>query len=156
MADGRGRGRPSDYTPEMAAEICSRIADGMSVREMCTADDMPDKKTVFRWLGVHEEFRHQYALACDARAEHMADEILDIADNGENDWMERTNGDGENVGWTTNGEAIQRSKLRVDTRKWLLSKLQPKKYGDKVTQEHLGPNGGPVIFKTVYEDESGV
>lgn len=133
---GKKVGRPSDYSADMAALICSMISDGQSVREICASDDMPDKATVFRWLGIHEEFRDQYALACNARAEHMADEILDIADNGENDWMERRNDEGETVGWRENGEAIQRSKLRVDTRKWLLSKLQPKKYGDKLDLNH--------------------
>ena len=143
--------RPSDFTEEIAAEICSRIADGQSVREICLAEDMPNKATVFRWLGKHTTFRDQYALACDARAEHLADELLDIADNGENDWMERLNSDGENIGWTANGEAIQRSKLRVDTRKWLLGKLQPKKYGDKVTTEHMGEVGIRRIERTIVD-----
>ena len=60
----------------------------------------------------------------------MADEILEIADNGANDWMERQ---GEkDAGWQANGENLQRSRLRVDTRKWLLSKALPKFYGEKL------------------------
>jgi hypothetical protein len=62
-------------------------------------------------------------------AEAIAEDILDIADNGRNDWMERNGEDA--AGWLLNGESIQRAKLRVDSRKWLLSKLAPKKYGDR-------------------------
>lgn len=60
----------------------------------------------------------------------MADDILDIADNGSNDWMEVNYGGQES--WQTNGEALQRSRLRVETRKWLMAKMQPRKYGDKL------------------------
>ena len=127
-------GRPSIYTDDLADEICQRIADGQSVREICRADDMPAMSTVFRWLSDprYITFREQYARAVEARAEYHADEILDIADDGTNDWMERFGKDGESLGWSVNGEAVQRSKLRIDSRKWLLSKLMPKKYGDKL------------------------
>jgi hypothetical protein len=63
--------------------------------------------------------------------EALAEDILDIADNANNDWMERQGRDGQDLGWIANGENIQRSKLRVDSRKWLLSKLAPKKYGER-------------------------
>jgi hypothetical protein len=95
---------------------------------------MPGKATVFRWLGANEEFRDQYARAREAQAEALADEIIDIADDGHNDWMERNQGDA--AGWVQNGEAMQRSRLRVDARKWVASKLLPKKYGDKLDHEH--------------------
>lgn len=133
-------GRPSDFTPEIAELICERIADGQSIREIGRADDMPAASTIFRWLSAHESFQEQYARAKQAQAENLAEEILDIADDASNDWMRR-NAD-EDAGWVENGEAIQRSRLRVDSRKWLLSKLLPKKYGDKVTQELTGANGG--------------
>lgn len=131
-------GRPSDYTQEMADLICTRIADGESVRAICADPDMPSKAAVFRWLAAHEGFRDQYARAKEAQLEHMADELLDIADDGTNDWVERRNSDGEVTGYVVNGEAVQRSKLRADTRKWLLSKLIPKKYGDRVALDHGG------------------
>lgn len=68
---------------------------------------------------------------------------MDIADDGSNDWMERFNKDGESIGWVVNGEAVQRSKLRVDARKWALSKLLPKKYGDKIDVNHGNADGKP-------------
>lgn len=146
-------GRPSDYTPEKATEICVRIADGQSVREIARGEDMPSMATIFRWLSVHPEFQEQYARAKEAQALYLAEEILDVADDGTNDWMERKNDDGETIGWNVNGEAIQRSKLRVDTRKWLLSKLLPKKYGDRVAMEHSGPDGNPIETKDVSDVE---
>lgn len=105
---------------------------------------MPAKSSVFRWLAVNEIFRDQYARAKQAGIEALSEDILDIADDATNDWMERHDPDGANVGWRENGEAIQRSKLRVEARKWLLSKLAPKKYGEKVQQEVSGPDGAPL------------
>lgn len=134
-------GRPSAFNDDIASVICERIADGESVRAICADDDMPSKSMVFRWLAAHQEFRDQYARAKEAQLEHMADELLDIADDGTNDWMERKNADGT-VSEVLNGEHIQRSRLRVDSRKWLLSKLVPKKYGDKI--QHAGHDGGPL------------
>lgn len=135
-------GRPSKYTAKIADEICKDIADGKSVREIAASDDMPAMSTIFRWLSEHEDFQEQYTRAKEAQAEYMAEDILNIADDATNDWMER-NGE-ENEGWQANGEHIQRSRLRIESRKWLLGKLKPKKYGDKQTLEHSGPDGKPI------------
>jgi hypothetical protein len=126
-------GRPSDYSQETVDRICERIADGESLRSICVDEDMPDKATVFRWLAAHDSFRDQYSRARETQAETIFDEMLDIADDGSNDWMERKNSDGENIGWQENGEAIRRSQLRIAARQWMLGKMAPKKYGDKVT-----------------------
>jgi len=141
MANG---GRPSDYTQEIADTICLLIAEGQSLRKICTDESMPDKSTVFRWIARNCTFRDQYAQAKDQGAMVWAEEILDIADDGANDYMELLDESGDVKGYRLNGEHVQRSKLRVDSRKWLLSKLMPKKYGDKVQQELSGPGGGPI------------
>jgi hypothetical protein len=141
--------RPSDFTPEIASEICERLIEGESLRAICINDDMPSAATVCRWLGKHPDFREQYAHARVAQADTLADEMLDIADDGTNDWMEKKNSEGDVVGVEYNGDAVQRSRLRVDARKWLASKLAPKKYGERVTQEHTGAEGGPVAFTIV-------
>lgn len=145
------QGRPSDYREETAFIICARMAEGESLRSICRDEGMPDKATVFRWLAKHESFRDQYAKAMEARAETLADEIVDIADDGSNDWIERN--DPENPGYRENGEAIQRSRLRVDARKWVASKLLPKKYGERVTQEISGPDGKPVPLRITSDRE---
>lgn len=125
-------GRPSTYTPELADRVCALLAEGLSMRRVCEGEGMPDPSTVFRWIRTNEEFRKQYARAKMESAHAFCEESIDIADDGTNDWMEKQNAEGENIGWIFNGEAIQRSKLRVDTRKWYASKLMPKVYGDKL------------------------
>lgn len=136
-------GRPTDYGPEVVGIICSELAQGKSLREICRREDMPALSSVFLWLSKHKEFSEQYTRAREAGVEALAEETLEIADEASNDWMERN--DPDNPGYVVNGEHIQRSRLRVDTRKWLLSKIAPKKYGDKVTNEHTGPDGGPIL-----------
>jgi hypothetical protein len=142
-------GRPSIFTQEIADEICEHLIEGMSLRSICLADNMPSAGTVCRWLAAGPDFREQYERARDAQADTLADEMLDIADDGSNDWMERKDADDQSIGWRENGEAIGRSKIRIDTRKWIASKLKPKKYGDKLDVEH----GGKVTVTAGAHDE---
>lgn len=135
MAD---RGRPTDYSEAITSRILTRIMDGESLRTICLDDDMPTRSTVHLWLAKHQDFSDQYAIARDRQADTIFDEILDIADDGSNDWMEKRDDEGASLGWKENGEAIARSRLRVDTRKWMAGKLRPKKYGDKFEVEHSG------------------
>ncbi len=153
MCEAPTAGRPSSFSDDVADDICERIADGESLRSICAADGMPNKATVFRWLRGNEAFRDQYVRAKEAQAEALADEIVDIADDGHNDWMKRRYGEDER--WVENGEAIQRSRLRVDARKWVASKLLPKKYGDRQMLEHSGPDGGPIEGKITIEVVTG-
>ena len=140
-------GRPSEFNQEIASGICERIADGESLRSICASDDMPAKSTVFKWLTQQKGFADQYAHAREAQADTLFDEMLDIADDARNDWMERNGKD--DAGWEANGEHIQRSKLRLEDRKWMAGKLRPKKYGDKITQAHTGADGGPVMIQRI-------
>lgn len=140
-------GRASDFTQATADAICEGLIEGRSLRSICLADDMPSASTVCRWLAVNEEFRQQYAQARDAQADTLADEMLDIADDGSNDWMERHDDEGGNIGWRENGEAIGRSKVRIDTRKWIASKLKPKKYGDRTLLGSDPDNPLPLGFR---------
>lgn len=104
---------------------------------------MPADSTVRLWVADDVEgFSAQYARARDTGLDTMADSMLDIADDGSNDWVESN--DPDNPGYRLNGENVQRSKLRVDARKWYLSKLAPKKYGDKTSMELTGADGGPL------------
>ncbi|SEG61156.1 hypothetical protein SAMN04488115_107313 [Bosea lathyri] len=128
-------GRRSTFTQETADTICERIADGQSLRSICADDDMPAKSMVFRWLVSNEAFRDQYAIAREAQADALFDEILDIADTTEEGTKSKS---GPNGIETTTGDMIEHRRLRVDARKWMASKLQPKKYGDKTQLEHSG------------------
>ncbi|MGO4334966.1 terminase small subunit protein [Labrys sp. KB_33_2] len=127
-------GRPSSFTQDIADAICERLANGESLRSICLDGNMPAQSTVFRWLAANASFREQYAHAREAQADALFDESLDIADDGSNDWMRRN--DPENAGWQANGENIQRSKLRIETRRWMAGKLRPKVYGEKTAVEH--------------------
>jgi hypothetical protein len=140
----KGRGRPTKYNAAVADRICEQIAIGRSVREICRADDMPVMSTVFQWLAVHKEFTEQYTHAREAQADYLAEELLEIADDGSNDWMERRGENGEVIATVPDHEHISRSKLRVDTRKWIMSKLMPKKYGDMLRQEITGKDGAAI------------
>lgn len=142
--------RPSKYSEKVADRILEQIADGISLRSICVQDDMPNRATVFRWLAANAEFRDQYTRAREAQADTLFDEILDIADNASNDWMER-NGE-DDRGWTANGDHIQRSKLRIEARKWMAGKLRPKKYGDKL--ELSGDVDAPLVTEIVIRGVS--
>lgn len=137
-------GRPSDYSNEITTAICIRLGLGESLREICRNEDMPSKTTVMRWLATHAEFRDQYASAREAQADYYAEEIIEISDDGSNDYMLRKNGSGEDE-LVENKDVLARSRLRVDTRKWLMARMAPKKYGDKITQEVTGADGSPLV-----------
>lgn len=136
-------GRPSDYSAEITTEICVRLGLGQSLREICRDENMPDKSTVMRWLAANPAFRDQYAGAREAQADYYAEEIIEISDDGTNDWMERQRNDGS-VEEVENKEVLNRSRLRVDTRKWLMARMAPKKYGDRVVNEMVGKDDGPI------------
>lgn len=114
-------------------EICEQIfemmiVEGKSVREITRDPMFPTWGSFLRAVFKDPDLKKQYDAAMQIRAMKYEEEIIDIADNGTNDWMETNNPDNE--GYKLNGEAVQRSKLRADTRKWIVSKLIPK-YQDK-------------------------
>lgn len=144
-------GRPSSYTDDLAAKICESIAQGKSLTKICKADGMPSAHSVFRWLmnEKYRDFRDNYERARSVQMAKFADELQDIADDAENDYTIDENGQE-----IVNHENIQRSRLRIDTRKWILAKMLPKKYGDKVIQEISGPDGGPLETKIALPELS--
>lgn len=136
-------GRPTDYSDELANRILERLADGESLRKICAGDDMPHRSTVFRWLAGDKTFRDLYALAKEAQADAFADDVVAIADaplraETVTETMKAVslgnNGGSElqPVTETRTSDAVERSKLMVDARKWAAAKLAPKKYGDKL------------------------
>lgn len=132
-------GRPTDYSEDVATIILALMIEGRSLRKICQLEDMPDASTVYRWLHRHPEFRDNYAKAQQDRTTVFAEELLEISDQYDTDAE------------TLSPDLIQRAKLRIDTRKWLMSKMDAKRWGDKITQEHTGADGSPIVFTTVYE-----
>lgn len=143
----RPPGRPTSYTPELGADICKHVAEATPLRDIAAKPGMPATSTMMLWLdGRHPEFSEQYARAREAQADKLAEEILSIADDGLNDTYLDADGNKR-----TDTDVIARSKLRVDARKWLASKMAPKKYGDKIEATHTGPNGGPIQSRIAIE-----
>lgn len=118
------------YSAELAEEFCKRMAEGRSLRSVCSDADMPCTETVRKWKLTILEFAAQYARARESRAEFLADEIIDIADAAED---------------------AQKARLQVDARKWFASKLAPKTYGDKVELEHSGEVKYERIVRTIVD-----
>lgn len=142
-------GRPTVYAPAIATELCRRLEIEGSLRRVCKAADMPEESTVRTWVRDDREgFAAHYARARQGGYEKMADEVVEIADDGTNDSYE--DDEGHEV---VDHDHIQRSRLRVDTRKWLLSKVLPKIYGDRVALTNA--DGGPLQVQVVRYGEEG-
>lgn len=110
--------RPSGYTIKQAQAICERLAHGESLNRICQDKAMPSRSTVIRWLGKHPAFCDLYAQARRFQADFLLDEMLDIADGLPSDATQAQ---------------ITAAKLRIDARKWFISKVAPKRYGDSGT-----------------------
>lgn len=115
---GNKVGRPSSYSTELIDAICKKVSEGQALLHVCEEEGFPAQTTVFRWLNEKEEFRQKYARARELQIERMALDALRIADDPNEDPQSR--------------------RVRVDTRKWILSKWAPKKYGDKLEVEQTG------------------
>jgi hypothetical protein len=163
-------GRPTLYTEEIADKICEEIAtSSKSLKTICSADGMPKVRTILSWLAEGEKtdgkpemvaFLRKYTRAREEQADFLAEEILDIADDGSNDLMTITKGD---VSYEAeNKEVTNRSKLRVEARKWIASKLKPKKYSDKIDHNIAGAiavqqiTGMEIISTPPKQDENKV
>lgn len=125
MEETNKGGRPTIYTEELANTICKRIAMGESLRAICREEDMPNGQTIYNWLVEPEKrwFLEQYTQARGIQAELMFEQLNELADVSVEDIV----GDDK-----SDGARVQARKLQVDTRKWVLSKMLPKKYGDKL------------------------
>lgn len=142
-------GRPSSFNQEIADKICEIIStSSKSLRTICQAENMPCVATVLNWLAqgdnpdadpVFKSFLAQYARAKEEQADFLAEEMMEIADNKTDDK--------EKFG--VGAAVVNRARLQVDTRKWIASKLKPKKYGDRLDLNHEG--GQTIVVK--FQDD---
>lgn len=128
-------GRPSTFTPELADAICEQIASGVTLRELCAQPDTPSWTTIWRWIQAHEDFRTQYARAREDAADFHAERALEEALNVNDSEASRVAG----------------ARLRWDALRWHAGKCAPKRYGDRITQEHTGDGGGPMQHNVTVE-----
>lgn len=139
--------RKTYITKKLFDEICDHVAEGNSVRSFDFAKHKKTRRSFFNWLDEQATSAdlHQYARASNSRADVIFEECLDIADNATDDVkiIDTQNGDREVI----NHSAIQRARLQIDTRRWMLGKMNAKKYGDK----HIisGDSENPVSYKNV-------
>lgn len=118
------RGRPDTYTPEIASEVCERIAKGESIKHICQELDL-NRQLLNRWRQKYHGFRDAYACAREAQLEHWSDDMLDIAE-------EATRADPKHTG------RVQAHKLEIETRQWIMSRLRPNQWGDFRKVENVG------------------
>ena len=142
------------YNRKQIDVILERIANGESIATVCATPGMPDMRSLRRWaIADKDGLAGRLRLALELRAHYFADEIIEIADDARNDWM--AHNDPENPGYRLNGEAVNRSRLRIDTRKWWASKMLPRVYGDRYTVEG-DPNAPLAVSNTYNLDFTGL
>lgn len=130
--------------------ICKEVSNGRALRNVLMIPNMPSSSTFYDWIDLDENKSKQYARACEERAERMFEDILTIADSQENDVI--TLEDGKEV---ANHDVINRARLRIDSRKWMLGKMQPKKYGEKLDLSSSDGSMTPqqTIITTLTEEQ---
>ena len=136
-------GRPTIFTETLAAKICQRIADGESIRAICSDPDMPSTTAVFRWIasGKYDGFRQLYEASMQIRLETLGDGLIELADAP----IER------NAAGAIDSAAVQMRRLQIETRRWILSKLLPRKYGDRMGLHHQGEGFNLTVVTGVPE-----
>lgn len=132
--------------------ICEQIAAGVTLRDIGRQPGMPKPRTVSDWMAADPEFMERMEAARQVGYDAIAEEALEIADTPMEGVEFEIGADGTTK--EKRGDMLGHRKLQVETRLKLLAKWHPKKYGDKVTNEHTGPNGGPVILQTTPTDEA--
>jgi len=143
----RKTGRPTKYSVARAKRICDAIAAGRTAREIAATQEIP-WQTVCNWRDQHPEFAAQLKAAQAARAELMAEEILEIADDSSADFVEFETPSGR-IRREPNQELVQRSRLRVETRKYLMEKWSPHHYGPIQRLELTGAGGSPILLEQI-------
>lgn len=149
---------PPLYTPELIEAICARLSTGEPLAQICRTEGYPAYRTVKDWIDQKPDVSAAIARARDAGEDALAEGCLEIADDARNDWMERQSDGEKGVGYVLNGEHVQRSKLRIETRLKLLSKWNPKKYGDRVAVDqtlHAGASIAEILRSRIEQQTSG-
>lgn len=131
-------------TKGLEDRVLARIANGETVKQIARDEDMPAQNTILYWVQSDENFKKRYDLAREIQVDIMFDEILEIVDDGTNDWIEREKAGGR-ITKEVDKEHINRSRLRFEARKWYLSKMMPNKYGEKVQAEVTGRDGKDLV-----------
>lgn len=128
-------GRPSKYTPELAAEICERLSTGETMRQICRDAHMPHWTKVYDWLAKDPDLSVRVARAREAGFDALAEEALEISNTphlGQKKVFSSGAGEDEDSMTVTEEDMLGHRKLQIETRLKLLACWNPKKYGNKV------------------------
>lgn len=130
---------------------------GESTRSITNDTNMPSKRCITKWLAdpSMSEFREMYYHARRVQAEMLIDEIFEIADNTDGDYITRHDKNGEPY-QEPNNEHIQRSRVRIDARKWYAARMIPKIYGDKQQIEHEVTGDLAELLKNASNNDKGL
>lgn len=131
----RGTFEPVPFDPEMAGYICQQLATGIGLRAICKDPSMPSEGNVRHWVRMYPDFAKDFVRAREIGLQSIAEEIIEISD-------ESILFEGE-----PNNALVQQARLKSDNRKWLLAKLMPQQFGDKVTQEIVGSGDQPLVTR---------
>src|SRR5262249_5743607 len=134
-------GQPTKYSDEWARQFCDLISHGKSIVDICKQDGQPSRDSVYAWMREREDFSDMYARAREERADLLFERIAAIAEDATGDYVKKEDGT-----LVVDHENIQRSRLRVDTMKWMASKLAPRKYGDRVEHDVKSNVSMPAIL----------
>jgi hypothetical protein len=147
----KGEHRGVEFSQALFDRICALLAAGGSLRDVCALDGMPDRSTFNKWRKRTPDLQAQYDAACVDREDVYFEQIITIADEcrvGEKR-VTKSNGDVE----VTEIDMVERAKVQIDARKWVLARMNRKRFGDKVTQELTGADGGPIVVSASPLDE---
>jgi len=152
---------PTNYRRGLAEKICEKLMTGATLKSICGVGDRryPTMMTVAKWLAHNAEFREQYYFARRVAAELHIDEIFEIADDTSKDYVERVINKKDGTSYVevvVDNEAIQRSRVRIDARKFYAAKMVPKLYGDKVVQEHTANGDLAELLSRAINRDSGL
>lgn len=140
-------GRPTDYSIELATKICEEISLGKSMRKVCEQEGMPSMQTVWTWLRIHKDFLEQYEQACQERTESQHEMLLDLGDEA----IELS----QEVDAKASSAVVSAVKLKADNMKWVMSKMKPKKYGDKIDMTTNGKDlPTPILNNVIPTNDS--
>jgi len=128
--------------------ICEKISEGMALRTILKSKDMPDSVTFYKWIDADKNKLKQYVRATSERHNSIFEDIMEIADNQYKDVI--ITEEGKEI---TNHNVINRARLRIDSRKWMLSKLEPKKYGEKLDLSSDDGTMTPIIGITFDKND---
>jgi hypothetical protein len=146
---GVGSGRPSLYTAELAERILEQLMEGRLLINICDQPGMPSAATIRQWaLEDREGFADRYDRARELGFHAMSEQLVAIADDGRSDWVLYRQPDGT-AEVAFDHEHVKRSRLRIDARRWILTKMLPRRFGDRPEVKPDGPSEWELLLKAV-------